>query len=268
MRVIVVEVRLSGYNGRMTSRVANERAGAAPLSQTDVVIQELKRLVLDGVLGPGSRLPIEKDLAAQLGVSRGSLREGVRALVYLGVLETRQGAGTYVTELDASRLLSPIGFLAELTTPGNAEQLLGVRRVLEAESAALAASAIDAEGLESLTEALQRADAALHPTGTDVEAFLEADTDFHVRIARSTGNPALAALIENLIGRTERTRVIRAMSDRGAVHATQSEHYAILTELQRHDPQRARIRMEAHLLGVEEFAKSHPHSAAVPAPKK
>jgi DNA-binding FadR family transcriptional regulator len=182
----------------------------------------------------------------------------VRALVHLGVLETRQGDGTYVTELDAGRLLSPLGFLAELSTPGNAAQLLLVRRVLEAESAALAALAIESEALDSLAEALARCDAALLPTGTDVEAFLDADADFHIAIARSTGNPALAALIQNLIGRTARTRVVRAMSDQGAVHSTQAEHYAILAELRRRDPQRARIRMEAHLLGVEEFARSHP----------
>jgi DNA-binding FadR family transcriptional regulator len=242
----------------MNSRTAEERTPAVQQSQTDVVIQEIKRLVLDGVLGPGSQLPIEKELAARLGVSRGSLREGVRALVHLGVLETRQGAGTYVTELDAGRLLSPLGFLAELSTPGNAAQLLGVRRVLEAESAALAALAIDAAGLDALAEALSRADSALWPTGTDVDAFLDADADFHIRIARSTGNPALAALIENLIGRTARTRVIRAMSDRGAVRSTQTEHYAILEQLRRRDPHRARIRMEAHLLGVEEFAQTHP----------
>jgi GntR family transcriptional regulator, transcriptional repressor for pyruvate dehydrogenase complex len=242
----------------MTSRAAADKVQTTTLSQTDVVIQEIKRLVLEGVLGPGSRLPIEKELAAKLGVSRGSLREGVRALVHLGVLETRQGDGTYVTELDAGRLLSPLGFLADLTTPGNSAQLLSVRRVLEAESAALAALAIDEAGLESLAEALARADSALWPTGTDVEAFLDADADFHIRIARSTGNPALAALIENLIGRTARTRVIRAMSDRGAVRSTQDEHYAILEQLRQRDPQRARIRMEAHLLGVEEFARSHP----------
>jgi DNA-binding FadR family transcriptional regulator len=242
----------------MTSRTAGDRTTATPPSQTDVVINGIKRLVLDGVLGPGGRLPIEKDLAAQLGVSRGSLREGVRALVHLGVLETRQGDGTYVTALDAGRLLSPLGFLAELPTPGNSAQLLSVRRILEAESAALAALAIDADGLEALAESLARADAAIRPDGTDIEAFLDADTDFHIRIARATGNPALAALIENLIGSTTRTRVIRAMSDRGAVPATQTEHYAVLTELRRHDPQRARIRMEAHLLGVEEFALSHP----------
>jgi DNA-binding FadR family transcriptional regulator len=188
----------------------------------------------------------------------------VRALVHLGVLETRQGDGTYVTELDAGRLLSPLGFLAEL--PTNAAELLGVRRILEAESAALAALSIDDEALEFLAEALARADSALKPSGTDVEAFLDADADFHIRIARSTGNSALAALIENLIGRTERTRVIRAMSERGAVRSTQTEHYAILAQLKRHDPQRARIRMEAHLLGVEEFARTHP-SDTLPAPK-
>src|SRR5262245_24418286 len=164
----------------MTSRTATERVPATPPSQTDVVISELKRLVVEGALGPGSRLPVEKELAAQLGVSRGSLREGVRALVHLGVLETRQGDGTYVTELDAARLLSPLGFLAELRT--NAAELLGVRRVLEAESAALAALAIDDAGLESLAEALGRADTAIHPTGADVEGFLDADADFHIRI--------------------------------------------------------------------------------------
>jgi DNA-binding FadR family transcriptional regulator len=248
----------------MTSRPASETASATPSSQTDVVIHEIKRLVLEGALGPGSRLPIEKELAAQLGVSRGSLREGVRALVHLGVLETRQGAGTYVTELDAGRLLSPIGFLAELSTPGNSAQLLGVRRILEAESASLAALAIDADTLDLLADALARADAAIGPDGTNVEAFLDADADFHITIARTSGNPALAALIQNLIGRTERTRVLRAMSDGGAVRSTQAEHYAILTELRRGDPHRSRIRMEAHLLGVEEFARAHP-TDAVPA---
>ena len=87
-----------------------------------------------GELHPGSRLPVEKDLAAQLGVSRGSLREGVRALATLGVLETRQGDGTYVTALDPRTLLSPLGFLADLQQPAHAADLLAVRRVLETES--------------------------------------------------------------------------------------------------------------------------------------
>ena len=108
-------------------------------SQTDVVIQGIKDMITGGELVAGSRLPIEKDLSARFSVSRGSLREGVRALATLGVLETRQGDGTYVTSLDPALLLSPIGFLADLQTPADSAHLLAVRRILEAESAARAA---------------------------------------------------------------------------------------------------------------------------------
>jgi GntR family transcriptional repressor for pyruvate dehydrogenase complex len=226
-------------------------------SQTDVVIHEIKRLILAGKLGPGDRLPIEKDLAVQLGVSRGSLREGVRALVHLGVLETRQGDGTYVTSLDAALLLSPLGFLAELEHGSNTAHLLTVRRVLEAESAGLAAQYITDAQLDKLSAALHRADAALAKEQPDFDEFLDADTDFHNLVAAATGNPALAALIANLIGRTARARVIRAMSEHGAVEDAQAEHYGILAELSRHDSHRARIRMESHVLGVEEFARTH-----------
>src|SRR5689334_4268474 len=84
-----------------------ERGG---MSQTDVVVYGIKKMILDGELSPGDQLPIEKDLAPRLGVSRGSLREGVRALSIMGVLETRRGAGMFVTSLDASLLLAPMGF--------------------------------------------------------------------------------------------------------------------------------------------------------------
>src|SRR3954452_9379195 len=83
----------------------------AAMSQTDVVVFGIKQMILDGELVPGAQLPIEKDLCVRLAVSRGSLREGVRALSMMGVLETRQGSGTFVTALDASLLLAPMGFL-------------------------------------------------------------------------------------------------------------------------------------------------------------
>src|SRR5918994_2109476 len=102
------------------------------------MIDGIKGMLTRGELQPGSRLPVEKDLAAQLGVSRGSLREGVRALATLGVLETRQGDGTYVTSLDPGMLLSPLTFLADLQQPAHAADLLAVRRGLESESVALA----------------------------------------------------------------------------------------------------------------------------------
>jgi GntR family transcriptional repressor for pyruvate dehydrogenase complex len=227
-------------------------------SQTDVVIDGIKAMLTRGELHPGSRLPVEKDLAAQLGVSRGSLREGVRALATLGVLETRQGDGTYVTALDPRTLLVPLGFLADLQQPAHAADLLAVRRVLETESVSLAATRLTDEELGELDRVLQGVDGILErEPDVDLEAFIEADAEFHRIIARASGNPPLAAIIDTLVGRTFRARLWRAISHGGSVRETQAEHRAILDELVRRDPERARIRMSVHLLGVEEFSAAH-----------
>lgn len=227
-------------------------------SQTGVVIEGIKDMLARGELRAGSRLPVEKDLAAQLGVSRGSLREGVRALATLGVLETRQGDGTYVTSLDPRTLLTPLGFLADLQQPAHAADLLAVRRVLEAESVSLAAVRLTDDQLSDLDRVLSGVDALLRSDpDIDLEAFIQADTDFHRQIAAASGNPALAAIIETLVGRTFRARLWRAISHRGSLEETQAEHRAILDELVRRDPERARIRMSVHLLGVEQFSAAH-----------
>lgn len=233
-------------------------------SQTDVVIEGIKDLLTRGELEPGSRLPTEKDLAAQFGVSRGSLREGVRALAALGVLEPRQGDGTYVTSLDPRTLLSPLGFLADLQLPAHATDLLAVRRVLEAESVALAATRVTDDELAELDQVLAVVDRNLASApDLDLVAIIHADTEFHRLIAKASGNRPLAGIIDTLAGRTFRTRLWRAISDRGSVEEAQAEHRAILDELVRHDPERARIRMAMHLLGVEQFTETHPDEAEV-----
>ena len=83
------------------------------------------------------------------------------------------------------------------------------------------------------------------------------DTDFHRLIARASGNPAFAAIIEALVGRTARARLWRAIHQQGAVQETQQEHRAILDALAARDPDRARIRMSVHVLGVEEFTAAN-----------
>lgn len=225
-----------------------------PRSQTDVVIDGIRDMIVDGRIVAGSRLPIEAELCEQLGVSRGSLREGVRALVRLGVLETRQGDGTFVTQLDASTLFGPLSFLADLQTPEAAVHLLAVRRILEPEIAALAAAHIDEAGLEAARAVLARGDAVLGAAdGIDIEATIDVDTDFHRAVAAASGNPALEALVQALIGRTARARQWRAIHDAGAMQRTQREHRAILAALEDGDVSKARIRMAVHVLGVEEF---------------
>lgn len=236
---------------------ADEIGPAEGGSRVDLVIGNVKRLIAAGELSAGDRLPIEKDLAERWGVSRGSLREGVRALATLGVLETRQGDGTYVTDLDPEALLRPLGFFADLQGTAQAADLLAVRRVLEAESVGLAARKLTDEQIDQLEAILAPIDALVADGSVDPEAFIDADMRFHQLISRAGGNPALAALVDGLMTRTFRGRLWRALTERDSVGVAHAEHRLILDALRARDPERARIRMLSHLLGVEEFAAAH-----------
>ncbi|GAB2607966.1 FadR/GntR family transcriptional regulator [Pseudactinotalea suaedae] len=240
----------------MTSR--SEPTPALARSQTDVVIDAVKAMLRDGTLRAGDRLPIERELALRLGVSRGSLREAVRALVALGVLESRQGDGTYVTSLDPARMLSPIGFFAELLEPSSAAEVLAVRRMLEVESVALAATRLTADELTELEAILARVDAMLaDPDHLDPERTIEADVEFHHLIARASGNSALAGLVDNLSSRTVRARLWRSVNQADSISIAHQQHRSILVALVARDPDRARVRMSSHLLDVEEFVAAH-----------
>ncbi|MEU4392118.1 FadR/GntR family transcriptional regulator [Kribbella sp. NPDC023855] len=229
----------------------------AGASQTDVVVQSIRQMIIDGRLKPGDRLPIEKDLAVALGVSRNPLREGVRALSIMGVLETRQGDGTYVTKLDPSMLLAPMGFVVDLQDGTGTHHLHVVRRILETEGAALAARDIAADKLAAAEELLRRNEAQLALPEPDHEAVIENDIAFHRIIADAAGNPVLSALIDALGGRTMRDRLRRSIAEPGADETAHREHLSILAALRSHDPDRARNRMAAHLFTVEDYLLEH-----------
>ncbi|THV36426.1 FadR/GntR family transcriptional regulator [Glycomyces buryatensis] len=228
------------------------------MSRTDDVVNGVKRMILEGELRPGERLPIEKDLAETLGVSRGSLREGVRALTILGILDTRQGDGTYVTSLDLSRLLAPMGFVVDLQGDGQFQHVHAIRRMLEGESARLAASRITDEALGEAKTLLDEAERILDKTPQEHERIIEIDIAFHRIIAAHTGNPVLAGMVEALASRTVRERLWRSLREDGVDRRTHGEHIAILRALRAHDPESARIRMTNHLLGVEDSLLDHP----------
>jgi GntR family transcriptional repressor for pyruvate dehydrogenase complex len=205
-------------------------------SQADLVVESIRQMIVDGRLRPGNRLPIEKDLAAALGVNRNALREGVRALSTMGVLETRQGDGTYVTRLDPAMLLAPMGFVVDLNDGSGTQHLHAVRRILETEAAALAAQQIAAEALAAADELLRHNETELALVQPDHETVIENDIAFHRIIAEAAGNPVLAALIDALGGRTMRDRLRRSISQPGADETAHREHLSILAALSTHEP--------------------------------
>lgn len=226
----------------------------AGLSQTDVVVQSIKAMITRGELTAGSRLPVEKDLAVALGVSRGSLREGVRALAIMGVLETRQGDGTYVTSLDSELLLAPMAFMVDLQSPEHRHDLHAVRRVLESEAAARAALRISDDDLAKAGAILDGVRSVVFASPvTDHEAVMSADIAFHRVIAKASDNGALAALVDALADRTLLARRTIGQQHEDQVRTAFHDHEAILAALASHDPDRARLLMSHHLLAIEDF---------------
>ena len=173
----------------------------------ETTIDKIKQMLVDGQLRPGDRLPVEKDLATSLGVSRNTLREAVRALTSLKVLQTRQGDGTYVTSLQPGLLLDGMGFVADLYREDGELQFLHVRRLLEPEATALSVRRLTDADLDRLRALLDEADELVRAGTIDHDRLMANDRAFHTLITSNCGNPVLAALVENTSGHTVRARL-------------------------------------------------------------
>src|SRR5262245_46160523 len=209
---------ISWWRHRMTRDTVSEgrRRGAGV---TDDAIERIRDFVASGEWGPGTRLPREADLAKQLGVSRNSLREAVRALSLARVLEVRQGDGTYVSSLEPGELLEPTLSATHLLRGRTVLELFEVRRLLAPEAAALAAHRADA--------ALRREVDRMLAAGDRADELVEADAAFHDVIARAPGNSVLRALLRSLSTSTVRARLWHGIADRGALDLAREEHARI-----------------------------------------
>jgi DNA-binding FadR family transcriptional regulator len=218
---------------------------------TQRAIDRIKAMIGEGRLEPGARLPTERDLAAQLGISRSSMREAIRALTVLGVLEARHGSGIYVTQLEAGDLLETFGVVADLSRGPGLVELLEVRRILESTATALAAARISADRLAEVEKHLT----AMNATD-DPEEILSHDLAFHRVIVGAAGNDTMAAILDGLSSRTFRARVWRGYQEEGAFERTRREHAAIHRALVARDPEAARAAAAAHVGEVEQWLRS------------
>ncbi|MBA8795454.1 DNA-binding FadR family transcriptional regulator [Friedmanniella endophytica] len=232
------------------------------MSLTDVAIDKIKQMIIDGRLQPGSRLPKESELADELGISRSSLREAVRALSLVRILDVRQGDGTYVTSLRPEILMEVMGFVLDLHVDASVLHLFEVRRALEpiaAEKAAVQMHPDEARGLLRLLDDVDPS--ADHPAADpaapapDVDALVANDIEFHRRIAEATGNPVLCSLLEGLSSRTQRARIWRGLTDTDATRRTLQEHRAIAQAIIDRRPDVARSWSTVHVAGVEDWIR-------------
>jgi len=217
---------------------------------TEEAIDKIRERIVSGAWGPGDRLPKESELAAELGLSRNSLREAVRALSQLRVLEVRQGDGTYVSSLEPDLLLESTGFISHLLLGDTEIELYEVRRILEAASAALAASRIDVQEKVELAQILERMGEA-----KNVHELVEADVAFHALVARAAGNAVLASLLASLATRTMRARLWHGREADGALDETRTEHRRIYEAIMAGDPDLARAAAAAHIASSERWLK-------------
>ncbi len=221
------------------------------MTVTDHAIEQLREMIRSGAVKPGDKLPREPDLADRLGVSRNSLREAVRALTLLRILDVRQGDGTYVTELAADTLLAALSAVIDVHSDVTLLEVVQVRRMLEPAAVAIAATRIGASELSELEAILERITAS-----SSIEELVSADFDFHRRIAAVAANAALAAILESLSGPTQRMRVWRGIDEAGALERTFAEHRAILDALREHDSELARSWATVHVAGVEDWLRA------------
>jgi GntR family transcriptional repressor for pyruvate dehydrogenase complex len=222
-------------------------------SVTDVAIFRMRELIASGQWGPGARLPREADLAKQLGLSRNSLREAVRALSLVRVLEVRQGDGTYVSSLEPGELFEPTWSATHLLRGRTVLELFEVRRMLEPDAAAVAAHRSDQDIIAALRQEVDRMIAA-DDRGREL---LEADAAFHDVIARASGNGVLRALLRSLSTGTVRERLWRGLADRDALDRAREEHKRICDAIAAGDSDLAHAATLFHIATNETWLRDH-----------
>jgi GntR family transcriptional regulator, transcriptional repressor for pyruvate dehydrogenase complex len=219
---------------------------------SDKVADMMLETILSDRLSVGDRLPSERELGEQFGVSRTVVREAIRALVTKGVIDVRSGSGLRVAAVDANAVTESMSLFLRGGTL-DFEKVHEVRTVLEVHLAGLAAERATDEDVAQLRAIHDR----MHRETSDVEAAARDDLEFHRAIARATHNELFLLLMDS-IG-SSLIDIRRENLASGSAPMTLSQHEKILELIAMHDPHAARTAMQAHLDGVASFWREHPH---------
>ncbi|HMF89043.1 MAG TPA: FadR/GntR family transcriptional regulator [Candidatus Angelobacter sp.] len=210
------------------------------------VARQIEQVILKN-LNPGDKLPAERELAEMLGVSRSSIRDAMRRLEMVGLVEPRQGAGTVVREVSHDALVSPLTNVIAHKRQMVGE-LLDFRKILEPPMAARAAKHGSAEEIRSMEEILRRQDKKVRGGHLAVEE----DSEFHYAIALASGNGVVVKVMDVVMDLLRETRS-RSLQSAGRPQRSLAGHRRILSAIKRHDGVAAEMAMLQHLNDVEEM---------------
>lgn len=205
------------------------------------IVSQLLERIRQGILKPGDRLPSERQLAEELGVSRTAVREALRSLTMMGCVESHVGDGTFIKAPRLSDLVDPFSVLMTQDHKLN-EEMIEARLILETEIAALAARRRSPDQLAALWQTLGAMEADLATGGLG----LEADESFHTLLAQAAGNEALRTILSMCAGLLSRTRPL-TQALKGVPQWTLKDHGAIYQAVQDQDEGKARRAMRQHL---------------------
>lgn len=222
---------------------------------SDQVYEQIRDLILRGQLKPGEQLRPERELAQAVGVSRPTVRESINKLVTTGLLEHRQGQGTFVRSQDSQRERNPLAAIIE----GNEvslEDLLEVRMGLEGQAVILAAQRATPEDIQILEKALN----AMLAENVEGDLGIAEDVSFHMGIAYASKNIAQVYIMRSFhdllhFGIKENLRYL--WEDPANLPIIQRQHFEILQAIKRHDPEAAYEAMREHITFVLNYVRAY-----------
>jgi GntR family transcriptional regulator, transcriptional repressor for pyruvate dehydrogenase complex len=215
-------------------------------TRADAVKNELLDRVRSGAIQPRERLPSERALATELGVSRNVLREAIGSLAAMNVLEARPGSGVYVSELDTASMIEPLEFAVSLG-PSHLRSVIQARQVIEPGIAALAAQFGTPEQIDGLYKLIERSRTLID----DSDAYLDVDMAIHDAIVQMAGNPILTRISDAL---RRLVRTAREITNTGPPmrEGALAGHEAIFEAIAARDAERAARAMQDHIQFVED----------------
>jgi len=244
----------------MANDTSAEMNRLKPERSTEQVVSHVRGLIERGTLRPGDRLSAERDLAIQIGVSRPTVRAGLRALEAMGVLRSKHGSGTYIQDGPPTLGSEPLSFLAALHG-FTRDEMYETRRILEVGAAGMAAERARPEHLATLAEEVANLFAAMD----DPQGFLVHDINFHRAVASASGNPIVAAVVEMIsaLYYERRRQTAERATDRNLRDAAEL-HRRIYQAIRAGDPELARDTMDRHLRQASAYQAKEPQNGSAP----